>query len=65
MKEAPVINLKVCTDCGSCLEVAPGIFARRTETGEITVLERDDYPDEDVHAAVAICPADCITPGGE
>lgn len=63
MREAPSVNFKACTDCGSCLEVAPGVFARNPETGELMVVEREDYPDEEVAAAVNICPVDCITSG--
>lgn len=64
MKGAPVINPRLCTNCGSCLEVAPEIFVRDPETVALLVLEKDEYPEASVLAAVTICPADCISVEG-
>jgi len=60
-KRAPVIDLSRCTDCESCLAICPSVFRKNEETGFIEVIELNDYPEQEVHEAVAICPADCIT----
>lgn len=60
LKRIPVIDLSLCTNCDSCLAVAPGVFQRNTETGHIEVTDLIDYPEEEVDQAISICPADCI-----
>lgn len=60
-KRIPVIDLSRCTDCESCLEVCPSVFRRNEETGLIEVIDLFDYSEQEVHEAMATCPADCIT----
>ena len=61
MKKIPVIDIGKCTDCESCLEICPEVFKRNSQTGYIEVLELDEYPEELVDQAIAICPVDCIS----
>jgi ferredoxin len=56
----PVVNLRQCSDCGSCLEICPEVFERNPETGFLTVLELNKYPKDCVQAAINICPVNCI-----
>jgi len=60
LKRIPVIDLSLCTDCDSCLVVAPTIFQRNPETGFIEVIDLYHYPEKEVSQAISICPADCI-----
>jgi ferredoxin len=60
LKRIPVIDLSLCTDCDSCLAVAPDIFHRNSETGFIELVDHDFYPQEEVDQAISVCPADCI-----
>ena len=60
MKRIPVIDLSLCTDCDSCLAVAPDIFQRNSDTGFIEVIDLEFYPLEEVNEAISVCPADCI-----
>lgn len=60
-KRVPVIDLSRCTDCESCLEICPSVFRRNEETGLIEVIDLAEYPEQEIHEAVATCPADCIT----
>ena len=57
----PVVNLRLCTDCGSCLEVCPAVFERNPETGYLNIIELSEYPKGCVQEAINVCPADCIT----
>jgi ferredoxin len=61
MKKIPTIDLSSCTDCESCVEVCPEVFGRNPETGLIEVVDLSEYPEGDIHEALAMCPADCIT----
>lgn len=61
LRRVPVIDLSRCTDCDSCLEICPTIFKRNDETGIIEVVELSEYPEDDVHEAMSVCPTDCIT----
>jgi ferredoxin len=60
LKRIPVIDLSLCTDCDSCLVVAPTIFQRNPETGFIEVMDLNHYPEEEIDRAISVCPADCI-----
>jgi ferredoxin len=59
-RKVPVIDLSRCTDCESCIEICPAVFKRNDETGIIEVVELPEYPEDDVHEAMSVCPADCI-----
>ena len=60
-KNIPYIDLSLCTDCMSCIEIAPEVFIRNPDTGLIEVIERAEYPEDQVQEAIALCPADCIS----
>jgi ferredoxin len=61
MRKVPTIDIRDCTDCGSCLEICPRVFVRNSETGYIEVLDLPEYSEEDIQEAIGMCPADCIT----
>jgi ferredoxin len=61
MRKIPVIDMRECTDCESCLELCPHVFKKNKETGAIEVVDLDEYPEEEVEEAMRMCPADCIT----
>ena len=60
MGKVPVIDLRDCTDCEACLELCPTVFRRSNETGRIEVVDLEDYPEEEIAEAIAMCPCDCI-----
>ena len=60
MRRIPVIDLRECTDCDSCLELCPSVFKRNEETGQIEVMDLAEYPEEDVQEAISTCPSDCL-----
>ena len=57
----PIIDIGKCTDCESCIEVAPNIFQRNRDTDFIEVVDLSKYPEEDILKAMSVCPVDCIT----
>ena len=57
----PVIDLGDCIQCESCIEVCPTVFRKNSETGILEVIDLSEYPEEDVHQAISVCPTDCIT----
>ena len=57
----PIIDIGACTDCESCLEICPAVFRRNRETGYIEVADLNEYPEELIDQAIALCPADCIS----
>jgi ferredoxin len=57
----PLIDLNECTECESCIELAPEVFRKNPDTGLIEVVDLQWYPEEVVEEAIAICPADCIS----
>ena len=61
MEKFPVIDLRECTDWGSCLEICPAVFIKNDEQGHIEVIDLPEYPEDEVLEAIAICPSDCIT----
>ncbi|MBW2218140.1 MAG: ferredoxin [Deltaproteobacteria bacterium] len=60
MHMIPVINIGICTDCGSCMEVCPTVFKLNNETGQIEVIDLPKYTEDDVREAISVCPANCI-----
>jgi ferredoxin len=61
MKRIPAMDLSRCTDCESCLALCPQMFRRNDQTGLIEVVDLPEYAEEEVQAAISICPADCIS----
>ncbi len=55
----PVINHGDCSLCGGCIAVCPEVFSLN-DTGFINVADMDEYPEESVNEAIALCPEDCI-----
>jgi ferredoxin len=60
-RRTPVVDLRLCTDCDSCIEVCPAAFRRNSDTGLIEVIDLQEYPVESVEYAINLCPADCIS----
>jgi len=60
-KRTPVVDLSLCTDCDSCIEVCPAAFRRNIDTGLIEVVDLRQYPVESVEYAISLCPVDCIS----
>lgn len=60
-RKIPVIDASRCTDCGSCLEVCPGVFRKNPQTGLLEVIDLPGYPEDRVEEAIIMCPADCIS----
>lgn len=60
-KRTPVVDLSLCTDCDSCIEVCPEVFKRNPDTGLVEVVDLQEYPGESVAYAISLCPADCIS----
>jgi ferredoxin len=60
MGRRPVIDLAECTDCESCLSLAPSIFTRNEETGCIEIAEAKEYPEAVLQEVVSVCPGHCI-----
>ena len=60
MGRKPEIDLAECTDCESCLNLAPSIFRRNKETGCIEMTETMEYPEEVLQEVVSMCPGQCI-----
>ena len=60
-KRTPIMDLSLCTDCDSCIEVCPAAFRRNPDTGLIEVVDLPEYSVEEVENAISLCPADCIS----
>lgn len=56
----PAIDMGLCTDCGSCLEICPEVFWRNVETEDMEVRDLNEYPEKCVQEAISFCPEDCI-----
>lgn len=61
MRQAPVIDIRECSDCGTCLELCPSVFRRNEVSGFIEIRELLQYPEDDVQEVISCCPKDCIT----
>jgi ferredoxin len=61
MGKVPVVDMKECTDCESCLHLCPEVFKRNEETGYIEIIALDQYPEEDIQEVMNCCPKDCVT----
>lgn len=57
----PEIDLGACSKCGGCVEIAPGIFSQREDTGFFEVNDLDFYEANLVDEAIKYCPEDCIS----
>ena len=57
---SPVIDMGLCSDCGTCVELCPAVFRKNRETGVIEVEELAEYPEEAVREAMVYCPRECI-----
>lgn len=57
----PVIDLKGCSDCGTCLELCPWIFIKNRETDIIEIAHLPEYPEKEIQAVISMCPCDCIS----
>jgi len=60
MNAAPVIDIRECSDCGSCLELCPSVFKRNEVSGLIETQELSEYPEDQIREAINCCPRDCI-----
>ncbi len=60
MNKIPVIDRAECTDCESCLNMAPSMFRRNEETGCIEIVEAKDYPETVLQEIIPLCPGRCI-----
>ena len=58
-KKKPAIDLSDCTRCGVCFDTSGTIF-EMSDAGFIQVVERADYPEDEVNEAIKYCPEDCI-----
>jgi ferredoxin len=56
----PIMDVRYCSDCESCLSICPSVFLRNRDTGLIEVMELDEYPEEEIREAINCCPEDCI-----
>lgn len=61
MKQAPVIDIRECSDCGSCVELCPAVFRRNDVSGLIETQELPEYPEDGIREAISYCPRECIT----
>jgi len=60
VSKVPVINIEYCSDCETCLELCPEVFAKNRTTGLIEVQDMEKYPEEKIHEVISFCPNDCI-----
>lgn len=61
MSRVPVIDIKRCNQCESCIEICPDVFRKNSETDCIEVVDLPEYPEDAVLEAMSICPVDCIS----
>ncbi len=57
----PVIDTGKCSLCQGCVAVAPDIFFLDENTGRMSVVNHDSYPESMVEEAIRNCPKDCIS----
>lgn len=60
MGRVPVLDFGLCTDCGGCLDLCPGVFVRHP-SGYIEVKDLEAYPEDCVDEAIRCCPQQCIS----
>ena len=58
---APVIDIRECSDCGTCLELCPTVFIKNEASGIIEARELSQYPEEEILEVIHSCPKNCIT----
>jgi len=61
VKEAPVIDIRECSDCGTCLELCPSVFRKNDVSGFIEVRELPEYPENEIQEVISFCPKGCIS----
>jgi len=61
MRQVPVIAIRECSDCGTCLELCPSVFRRNDASGFIEIQDLPEYPEDEILEAIRWCPKDCIT----
>ncbi|MCF8144641.1 MAG: ferredoxin [Deltaproteobacteria bacterium] len=61
MRRVPVIDIRECSDCGTCLELCPSVFWKNEVSGIIEIRELPRYPEDEIREAMSCCPKDCIT----
>ncbi|MFO7984748.1 MAG: ferredoxin [Desulfatiglandaceae bacterium] len=57
----PVIDLRECSYCESCVSLCPSVFKIHEETGIMEAAVLEDYPEQDIQAAISCCPQNCIS----
>jgi len=61
MSRVPVIDIRSCSDCGTCLELCPAVFTRNDVSGLIEVRELAAYPEDEVQGVINCCPRDSVS----
>jgi len=61
MRQVPVIDIRECSDCGTCLELCPSVFRRNDASGFIEIRDLPEYPEDEILEAIRWCPRACIT----
>ncbi len=60
-KQYPVIDTGLCSRCEGCIAAAKDVFFCNPDTGLISVIWLDKYPEESVDEAIKNCPKKCIS----
>ena len=61
IRDGPVIDIRECSDCGTCLELCPAVFRKSEASGIIEARELSQYPVEEILETIHCCPKSCIT----
>ncbi len=61
MTRTPMIDETACIGCNACVEVCPEVFVLNESLGWAMVMFPDGAPEEQIQAAMDICPVHCIT----
>ncbi|MEW5725172.1 MAG: ferredoxin [Thermodesulfobacteriota bacterium] len=56
----PDLDLSRCSLCGACEELCPEVFQTHP-AGYMETAELDDYPENCVDQAIALCPGHCLS----
>ncbi len=59
LKKRPEVELSECPVCEICTDYCPDVF-RMNDAGYVEVIERDEYPEDDVNEVIKNCRGDCI-----